>query len=197
MRLLPTLSITFILIFCLSCSNNQQKKQEKKSFDTSNLLYTASSWEGVSDALGSSCKPDYIEVVDSVLNVDIVLKKKEAGEVVFAELICVLAYDIEGSKGVSINYKCTTPLLIKLYQSDFGHYGDQSYAHFECTIPPAKEFRKIDLDFSEFSRPRWTPQFSKGIPLKLENVDAIYLTPKINESTGGEASIAVRSLNLW
>lgn len=114
----------------------------------------------------------------------------------FIELVCDLGHSLVDHTGLSIDYKCETPLVIKLSQSDFGKDGNESYAHYQFVVPASETITTAHLKFSAFTQPGWTPEYAAGIPLKLENVDAIYLTPKVDDSTGGSSLLGVKGLFL-
>jgi len=192
------LVMTLFTIFSLSsCKYSGSKKTTKtEPVPSNNLINSAKEWKAVTDELGSSSSPKNISISNDQIEVDFTLKKKEEGEIVFIELVCDLGHNLVGNKGLSIDYKCETPLVIKLSQSDFGKNGNESYAHFQFVVPASDTITTAHLKFSEFTQPVWTPDYSKGIPMKLENVDAIYLTPKVDEATGGSSSLAVMGLYL-
>ncbi len=192
------LSLFTILIATLlvSCKSNTSKGAGKKDVSLEkNLLYT-SEWKAVTDLLGSSYSPGKIAIADSLLQVDFTLKKKEAGEIVFIELVCSLNGNLGTSKGIGITYKCDKPLIIKLSQSDFGKDGDESYAHYQYIVPASETLTTLSLTFESFTQPDWTPEASKGKAMKLENVNAIYLTPNVDPTTGGDATLGVKGLYL-
>ena len=173
-----------------ACRSNPPKTPQ-----TNNLLYT-SEWKAVTDLSGSSYSPENIAVSDSLLEVSFTLKKKEEDEIVFIELVCSLNSNLSSSKGLEISYKCDTPLLIKLSQSDFGNEGDRSYAHYQYMVPASETLNTVSVNFKHFTRPLWTPRASKGKAMKLEHINAIYLTPKIDAATGGSAALSIKGLYL-
>lgn len=182
-------------LFTLSCKNTTQSSCCSKTH-AENLLYTAKEWKAYSDQLGSSFSPSEMVVVDSLIEVDFTLKKKEEGEIVFIELVCDIGDSLAGKQGLELTYKCETDLLVKLSQSDFGGEGDQSYAHYQFRLPASESLTTAKLTFAEFTQPAWAPDASKGFPLKLENVRHIYLTPAVPELTGGSALLGIKALYL-
>lgn len=182
---------------CSSCTfTNTTKSSEKEITSSENLLFTANKWTAVTDTLGSTFLPHRIVVIDGQIDVDFTLKKKEEGEIVFIELVCQLGHNLSDQSGLSLDYKCETPLVIKLSQSDFGKDGDASYAHYQYVVPASDTITTVFLKFSNFTQPEWTPEYTRNIPMKLENVDAIYLTPKVDDVTGGRSCLAVKGLYL-
>ncbi|MCU4175849.1 hypothetical protein [Carboxylicivirga sp. N1Y90] len=182
---------TLIIIFFAACSTKKSNNSEE-----SNLLYSAKGWKPVTDNLGSYYLPNTITIKDSAYEVEFYLKQKEADEIVFIELVCDLGHDLSEHKGLSLTYKCDTALVIKLSQSDFGGEGDKSYAHYQYVVPASDTYVTQQLSFSNFTRPDWTPEYSKGKGLNLNNVDAIYLTPAVVDSIGGKALLGVKELIL-
>lgn len=183
------LAATAIIFSSCKNENNQQETND-------NLLYTAKNWKADTDALGSSYTPKDIAIADSAIEVEFTLKKKGENEIVFIELICSLKESLKEYSGMSIRYKCDSNLVVKLSQSDFGKDGDQSYAHYQFVVPASDVYTTKTLKFSDFTQPGWTPEASQGFPMKLENVDAIYLTPNVHEDFGGSSALGVMELYL-
>jgi len=197
MRLSFLILVLAIPVLFTSCwCNSAQNDQKKSEIVEDNLLYTAN-WKAVTDLLGSSYSPEKVSVVDSLMEVNFTLKKKEEGEIVFIELVCGLNSNLSTEAGVVLSYKCETPLVVKLSQSDFGADGDESYAHYQYVVPASESISTVKLNFSDFTQPQWTPDGSKGIAMKLENVNAIYLTPDVDVATGGSSLLGVKGLYLW
>jgi len=192
------LVMTLFTIFSLSsCKYSGSKKTTKtEPVPSNNLINSAKEWKAVTDELGSSSSPKNISISNDQIEVDFTLKKKEEGEIVFIELVCDLGHNLVGNKGLSIDYKYETPLVIKLSQSDFGKDGNASYAHYQFVVPASDTIITAHLNFSDFTQPRWTPDYAQGIPMKLENVDAVYLTPKVDDATGGDALLGIKGLYL-
>lgn len=178
------LAIVSICLFIGGCSSEN------------NLLHTAQSWKAVTDKLGSSFSPSEMKIKDDAITVDFTLKKKEGNEIVFIELVCALDYNLKEYSSMKIAYKCETPLLIKLSQKDFGKDGNESYSHYQYKVPAAENYSELTLNFKDFVQPSWTPEYSKDIPLKLENVYDIYLTPDVSSDVGGSAELSVKSIIL-
>ena len=188
------LIMAFSVISCNVGNTNKTKRKEIGLSD--NLLYAAHNWKAVTDELGSFYSPKNIGIVDGEMEVDFTLKKKEEGEIVFIELVCELGHNLSDQSGLSIDYKCETPLVIKLSQSDFAKHGNESYAHYQYVVPASDTITTAHLKFSEFTQPGWTPDYAKDIPMNLENVDAIYLTPQVDDATGGSSRLGVKGFYL-
>jgi plasmid maintenance system killer protein len=99
-------------------------------------------------------------------------------------------------KSVRINYQCSTELIMKFSQRDYGESGDGSYAHYQTLLPAANDWKTIEVALDEFSRPAWTPSDSKNVGLIMENVTAIYLAPALDDIEGGVAALNVRAIEL-
>lgn len=184
--------INVLIVFLLSAC----AVKKSNNSDESNLLYSANKWKAVTDNLGSYYSPNTIALKDSAYEVAFFLKQKTEDEIVFIELVCDLGFDLSEQTGLSLTYKCDSDLLIKLSQSDFGGDGDKSYAHYQFLVPASDTYVTRKLRFSDFTRPNWTPEYSKGKGLNLNNVNAIYLTPNIADSIGGKALLGVKELFL-
>ncbi len=196
MRLTSLLMVLFMASFSIACKNSKSKSTAQNTVQkTENLLYTAS-WKAVTDKLGSAFKPEKIAVVDSLMEVNFTLKQQKETEIVFIELVCGLGHNLSKHSGLKINYKCETPLVVKLSQSDFGKDGDKSYAHYQFIVPASEKITTTELSFADFTQPIWTPEASKGKAMKLENIDAIYLVPNIDAATGGKSLLGVKALYL-
>lgn len=103
--------------------------------------------------------------------------------------------DLSGVKGVRLTYQCTTELLIKFAQRDYGSDGDKSYGHYQTLLPAAKEWNTAIVTLEDLARPGWTASVgSVDVGLILENVNAIYLTPALNDEEGGSAEINIKAI---
>lgn len=191
MKIKFSIVLAFFAMILPSCVNqNVEDKPED------NLLYTANTWIAMTDELGSSNTPENITVVDSIIEVDFILKKQVENEIVFIELVCELGFTLSKQDSVTITYKCDEDLVIKLSQSDFGKDGDKSYAHYQYIVPASEKYTTKKLKFSNFTQPDWTPEYSKGKSLILSNINAIYLTPNVDATIGGRSSLGVMRLIL-
>lgn len=99
-------------------------------------------------------------------------------------------------KSVKITYQCSTALIVKFSQRDFGELGDGSYAHYQTLLPATDDWLTVEMVLSDFSRPAWTPSNSKDVGLIMENVSAIYFAPAIDDIQGGVATLNVRAVAL-
>lgn len=106
------------------------------------------------------------------------------------------AGNLKGAQAVRITYQCSEELLMKFSQRDYGADGDNSYAHYQALLPTAENWKTVTVSLANFSRPSWTPATSKDVGLLLENVNAIYLAPAIDDVKGGVATLHVRAIEL-
>lgn len=197
-----TIAACSIILLGTMCNKNQSKdvstEETSKSivakFDsTSNLVKTAKEWIPAHDEFGSSYDTNNAILSDTLKKIHYKLvKKPEGNKWPYIELICKIEGNLKNKKGIKINYTCSAPLVIKLSQSDFNDKGNKTYSHFQFIVPASDTLNLKTLTFSEFTQPDWTPEESKSIPLKLENVDAIYFTPDIDGEIGGEADLSIR-----
>lgn len=104
--------------------------------------------------------------------------------------------DLRGTQAVRITYQSSAALLMKFSQRDFGGEGDNSYAHYQASLPAAESWTTLTVNLSDFSRPSWTPVASKDVGLLLANVNAIYLVPSLDSVQGGVASLNVKTIEL-
>lgn len=104
--------------------------------------------------------------------------------------------NLDNVKSIRISYQCSTELIMKFSQKDYGEAGDGSYAHYQTLVPAANDWKTIEVALHNFSRPAWTPESSKGVGLIMEHVSAIYLAPAIDDIHGGVATLNVRAIEL-
>lgn len=175
-------------------SSASKKKVEYKAGE--NLVASAKEWVAAHDEIGSSYDTASAVLNDSLKKVNYTLVKKEGDEWPYVELISIVGGNLQGKKGLKITYSCSTPLKIKLSQNDFNDKGNSTYSHYEYTAPASDTLTTVTTQFSEYKQPDWTPEVSKAIPLKLENVYALYFTPAVDAMVGGEAELAISELYL-
>lgn len=115
----------------------------------------------------------------------------------WVELIYTLPHgNLTATETIEIHYQSDQPLIVKLSQSDYGKEGDNSYAHYQATLPKAEQWQTQTLTFEQFKRPSWTPVTSLDKGLKLANISAIYFVPSLTDEQGGKATLAVKSIKL-
>ncbi|PKF54158.1 hypothetical protein CW748_17020 [Alteromonadales bacterium alter-6D02] len=112
-----------------------------------------------------------------------------------------LIYDLPSktlgnSQQVTIEYKSSQPLIVKLSQKDYGKDGDNSFAHYQTKVPAATTWSKQTVSFDSFQRPSWTPNNSPDVGIVPENVSAIYFVPDLTDKLGGEAVLEIKSILL-
>ncbi|KMQ52166.1 hypothetical protein CHISP_0847 [Chitinispirillum alkaliphilum] len=162
-----------------------------------NLIRTAL-WRATTDDLGSSFQTGEELIEEGIAKVTFTIAvKEEEDEWPYVELICETGMDLSEVQGMEIVYRCTSPLIIKLSQSDFGYEGNQTYSHYEYTAPASEEWNTVQISISDFTQPDWAPEDSRAIPLKMENVPDIYLVPALDYTTGESGTVEVKSLLLY
>ncbi len=207
-----TIAAVSIILLSTMCNKNQKDSNtEKKTdatteatmaremvFDSSqNLVSKAKEWVPAHDEFGSSYDTSKLILSDSLKKIHYTLIKKTEGDKwPYIELICVIGGNLNGKMAMKLSYSCSKPLIIKLSQSDFNNKGNETYSHYQYTVPASDSLNTVMLLLSEFKQPEWTPEESKTIPLKLENVDAVYFTPEIDAEVGGEADLAISEFYL-
>ncbi|MGM0461163.1 MAG: hypothetical protein ACQEQ4_01940 [Fibrobacterota bacterium] len=162
--------------------------------DGPNLLHSGADWHPAADTTGSLIDTGDAMQIDSVITVHFTLAQKTTEEWPYVELICDTEDDFRNTETITITYTCDTPLILKLSQSDFGYEGNETYAHYEYVLPATEDWSKQTVHISDFEQPEWTPAESRDIPLKLENCDALYLTPQLDPQVGGESTLSVKHL---
>lgn len=186
---------TLVIAFtsCKTTSANVvEEVAEVKNFGE--LLHTAK-WRPTTDSYGSSFECADEVIVDGEINVDFVIAKKDSPDVwPYIELICATGAPLTGLETITLDYKCSKSLKIKLSQSDFGSAGDNSYAHYYIEVPAAEDWTTVTVNVADFAQPSWAPESSKNIGLKLENINDIYLVPAASYEIGEPASLSIRSL---
>ncbi len=185
------ISIIFVITGIIACGNHDEQNR--------NLIFTASDWYPAVDSFGSEYRIDGELITDGIATVSFTIAQRSESDdwIPWVELICDLGYTLENYSELEIAYKNDTDLLIKLSQSDFGEDGNQTYSHYEFLLPPAGDWNTHRVKFETFTQPDWTPGISKEIPLKLENVDAIYLVPDLDPAIGESSELSVRHLELF
>lgn len=200
-----TIAAVSIILFSTMCNKNETKEikktdttteatmSKKVEFDSANnLIKSAKEWVAAHDEFGSSYDTANAILSDSLKKIHYTLIKKTEGDKwPYIELICLLSGNLKDKETMKIAYSCSAPLIIKLSQSDFNNKGNETYSHYQYTVPASDTIRTSTLKFSDFKQPEWTPEESKSISLKLENVDAVYFTPAVDAEVGGEADLSI------
>jgi hypothetical protein len=168
------------------------------SFEQHDSLHNADLWSFGHDPYGSS-----VEVGDSLIQDGAArIKFNRAPRVsptqnTWIELIYTApAETLAKAKSIRITYQCSTALIMKFSQRDFGELGDGSYAHYQTLLPAAEKWKTMDVALQDFSRPAWTPSSSKDVGLIMENVTAIYMAPALDDIRGGVARLNVQAIEL-
>lgn len=202
-----TIAAVSIILLSAMCNKNQKDNNNEKKTDatteatmpremnfdsTQNLVAKAKEWIPAHDEFGSSYDTSNAILSDSLKKIHYKLVKKSEGDKwPYIELISIIGGNLNDKKAMKLRYSCSTQLIIKLSQSDFNNKGNETYSHYQYTVPASDSLNTVLLLFSEFKQPEWTPEESKTIPLKLENVDAVYFTPSVDAEVGGEADLSI------
>ncbi|WP_372771556.1 hypothetical protein [Pseudoalteromonas sp.] len=112
-----------------------------------------------------------------------------------------LIYDLpkkslEGITSVELTYQSDKSLLVKLSQKDYGGKGDKSYAHYQTVLPSATTWQTTRVSLENFSRPKWTPSWSKDKGITKANVSALYFVPDLTDEKGGKAWLKIKNIKL-
>ncbi|CZF82445.1 hypothetical protein GCE9029_03235 [Grimontia celer] len=161
-----------------------------------NLLHVAN-WKAATDSFGSSFRAADPLIQDGEIQVEFTLSAKQEGKNwPFVEIICDTDTALSGVSVVEITYRSESDVSVKFSQSDFGSSGDGSYAHYQTVIPASKQWITVKLNADEFKQPSWAPESTKKIALNLDNVQDIYLSPRLNFETGETSNIWIKSLRV-
>ncbi|AOT07071.1 hypothetical protein [Pseudoalteromonas luteoviolacea] len=112
-----------------------------------------------------------------------------------------LIYDIpqgnlNGLSRIEVTYQSDNPLVIKLSQKEYGGAGDKSYAHYQVILPQAMQPLTREVTLSDFTRPDWTPHWSKDKGIINASVSALYFVPDLTDRAGGSATMTIHQLTL-
>lgn len=184
----------FLFILLTACNSGKNIVPTKYP---NNMIELKNNWEVKVDNYGSSFTntPLFQDSLIAKVGFTLINKTKE-DEHPYIELICKLGNNLVDIDTLVLTYKCTTPLIIKLSQSDFGGNGNATYSHYQYILESANEFTTIQFLITNFKQPEWTPEISKNIKYNPENIDAVYFTPEIDEITGGIAVLEIKEFYL-
>jgi hypothetical protein len=163
---------------------------------TGNLLAMARGWSASTDRFGSSYTTGESLIENGIASATFNQTSISDRGTPWVEMICRLNGNIGNYSRGSITYKCGTDLLIKLSQSDFGPDGNKTYSHYQLRVPASSDWTTIDFDLNDFAQPEWAPEISRTIPLKKENIDAIYLVPDLDYQKEESTTLQVRDMRL-
>lgn len=182
-------------LFLLLCSTLLIATPAQDSPLTENNLVINGSWKAGYDPYGSNV--EWGKTSEKTIKTVFSLKgKQNAQNWPYVELIYSSPSALEGVKTIQLVYKSSTPVIVKLSQSDFSSTGDNSYAHYQIKIPATKKWKTIQLKTKKFKQPSWAPKSAKAIDLNLGNVSAVYFAPDINLEKGGEGIFELQELKL-
>lgn len=167
-------------------------------FGQANLVENVSSWYPTCDNFGSvvDTSTGFFDKSGNVQTTFTVAKMKTENEWPYIELICNTPTALTGTDSIYVKYTCDAPLTIKLYQTDLGTEGNQSYALYEVTLPKSLKFVERTIAIKSFAQPYWADAESKAIALNLDNSSAVYFVPDLSVETGGTATVTINSLKL-
>jgi hypothetical protein len=154
-------------------------------------------WYASVDAFGSSVKADMPVVQDGKIDIEFTIAKMaEPDEWPYAELICEPGIGMSALRGISLRYKSSVDLTLKLSQKDFAEEGNASYAHYQYVLPKSASFVDEVVMVDEFAQPAWADEASRKIELDLANVSAVYLVPALDYTRGQTGSFSLEHFSL-
>lgn len=198
--------LTLLILSAVACQS--KKSETDKSPETvsevkqegmmgRNLLEFPQIWEAAADEYGSTFTEGEPFINDERLEVSFTIAKKEGDYYPYVELKSFPEVNYSEVNHISISYACAHGLTIKLNQSDFSAGGDESYAHYQYTLPATDgEPHTAVIALSDFTQPDWAPEASRAIALNLENILAIYFVPNIDYDKGESTTLTLYSVEL-
>ncbi len=192
-------ALFLLLVSCGQKSKNGEAVTETQAENmmTKNLLQYPQIWEAVADEFGSSFAEGDPFINDERLEVDFTITKKEGDYYPYVELKCFPEVNYSAVNRITIRYECAHELVVKLNQSDFSAGGDESYAHYQFTLPAAAgEANSATIELNDFVQPDWATEASRAVALNKENVEAIYFVPALDYDLGESTKLKIYSVTL-
>ena len=161
-------------------------------------LVTANNWTAQVDEYGSSLDTTGGLIKKNLISIGFTLSKmKNENQWPYIELIGSTPSGLAGVTSIKVTYQCPKNVLLKLSQPDFGWEGDESYAHYQNTLPASSStWKTVTLPISGFSQPSWAPKSALATPLKLSDIAALYFTPVLDETKGESTTLKIKSVVL-
>jgi hypothetical protein len=160
-------------------------------------LVSSTTWSAQVDEYGSSLDTTGGLVKNGTISIGFTLGKMKAEDQwPYVELIGATPEGLEGVTSITVTYSCPKNVHVKLSQPDFGWEGDESYAHYQSTLPATEGFKTVILPLANFAQPTWAPASATKIPMKLSDIAALYFTPVLNEKSGESTRLKIKSVTL-
>ena len=199
------LAFAAFALLCASCSSKPAPRagsgdgealQAESPLAAVDWADSTALWTPHVDDLGSAVDTTGGFVRDGALRVHFTLARRATEVWPFIELIFNSPVSLEGIYGVKLTYRCDQPLIVKIGQTDFGPKpeGNETYSLYQNMAPTSKEWSTIKLRFADFVFPQWVPDESKDIPLDLTKSTALYFTPAVDATYGGNTLLEIRGL---
>ena len=201
------LALAAFALLCASCSSKPAPRAGSGAGDGEALQAesplaavdwadSTALWTPHVDDLGSAVDTTGGFVRNGALRVHFTLARRASEAWPFIELIFKSPTTFEGTYGVKLTYKCDQALVVKLFQSDFGPApeGHGSYSLYQNIVPSSRDWSTIKLRFADFVLPGWADDASRQIPLDLTKSTALYFTPAIDATYGGNTLLEIRGL---
>jgi len=164
-----------------------------------NLIATAEALYPACDSYGSEIDTTGgLIQKDGSAKVAFTLTQKVSDAWPYVELICETGKPFTGTQLILVEYSADTTLVMKLFQTDFGPNGDESYALYEIKLPASKTLVTKTVAIKDFKQPEWAPKASRAIALNLDKCDRIYFTPDLSaEEENAKTTVVVKTLKLF
>lgn len=175
--------LVMLLVFVLSLSSFANAK---KSVTSGNILriLPSSNFKVESD-LDTKMSLEFSKNKEMIVNYSFT----EAS--VWAQNVLDVKKSFKGLEAVKITYKSQYPLDFKLFQKTMGYEGNKFYQYHQITLESSAEYTTVVVPVSEFNFPKWVlDKIAQGdantkelaLPLNLEDVNGIHISPKPNKS---------------
>ena len=167
------------------------------AYSEDNLVFDLDKWYPTCDNFGSFVDTSNGFYIDDTISVHFGLSAKQDGkDWPYIELVREFSEPIVGTDSIQLTYRCDKDVIVKLYQTDLGDEGLQSYALYQYIVPRSKTWKTVTIAVKDFREPDWADSASRAVKLNLDNVTGIYFTPNVSDEVGGEAKLEISELYL-
>jgi hypothetical protein len=198
MRIMLVASL-FALVLCACGDDAGGKDTEimRPAELSEDMLGYPDIWYASVDEYGSSVKASMPVVQDGKVDIEFTIAKMaKPDEWPYAELICEPGIAMNALQGISIRYKSSVDLALKLSQKDFGEEGNGSFAHYQHVLPKSAAYVDEVVMVKDFAQPEWADEASRKIKLDLANVSAVYVVPALDYTKGETGSLSLERFAL-
>jgi hypothetical protein len=195
-----TLVATMLALALCACGDDEgggDAEGMKPAALSEDMLDYPDLWYASVDEYGSSVKASAPVVKDGKVAIEFTIAKMaKPDQWPYAELICEPGIAMNALEGLSVRYKSSVDLVLKLSQKDFGEEGNASYAHYQHVLPRSATFVDAVIKVEDFAQPEWADEASRKIALDLANVSAVYVVPVLDYTMGETGSFSLERFSL-